>query len=73
MKSLAVAIVLLVGMNASGQAQSQKTTRQKAPQAVMDAFKKQYPNATIKSVSSEKVGERLSTKSKVWMEVRGAI
>ena len=56
MKSLAVAIVLLVGMNASGQAQSQKTARQKAPQAVMDAFKRQYPNATIKSVSSEKEG-----------------
>src|SRR5215475_3008692 len=52
MKSLIVAIALLGVTNASGQADK----KVKAPQAVMDAFKKQYPNATIKSVSSEKEG-----------------
>src|SRR5215510_2447623 len=50
MKGLVVAIALLVVTNASGKADK----KGKAPQAVMDAFKKQYPNATIKSVSSEK-------------------
>src|SRR5215510_1144248 len=52
MKGLVVAIALLVATNASGQSDK----KGKAPQAVIDAFKKQYPNATIKSVSSEKEG-----------------
>jgi nucleoid-associated protein YgaU len=52
MKGLVVVMVLLVATNVSGQAEN----KGKAPQAVMDAFKKQYPNATIKGVSSEKEG-----------------
>ncbi len=35
-----------------------KTAPPKAPQAVIAAFEKQYPKATIKSVSSEKEGGR---------------
>ena len=52
-------IVLVLAMTLSGFAQTptpKKAPPQKAPQAVMDAFKKMYPNATIKSVSSEKEG-----------------
>ncbi len=60
MKSL-VAIILTMVLTAHGQAPVPKkapAAKPKAPQAVLDAFRKQYPNATIKSVSGEKEGGR---------------
>ena len=68
MKSL-IAITIATALTVYGQAPAQKKApekkgvavesadrKDKAPQAVLDAFKKQYPNATIKTVSSEKQG-----------------
>src|SRR5215475_9635896 len=54
-------LVFMIAMNMTAYAQApapKKAAPPKAPQAVMDAFKKQYPNATIKNVSSEKEGGR---------------
>lgn len=56
-------LAFLITMAVTGFAQAPATPKTpakapKAPQAVLDAFKKQYPNATIKTVSSEKEGGR---------------
>src|SRR3954465_14864495 len=54
-------LVFMIAMNLTVFAQApapKKAAPPKAPQAVLDAFRKQYPNATIKSVSSEKEGGR---------------
>src|SRR5215471_18341023 len=56
-------LVVLMALNWSAFAQTSSpgkaAPKAKAPPAVLEAFKKQYPNATIKSVSSEKEGGRI--------------
>src|SRR5437762_9542589 len=49
--------MMLINLSAFAQAPAQKKVG--APPAVLDAFKKQYPNATIKTVSSETEGGRI--------------
>ena len=52
-------VVLVLAMALAGYAQEKGEKKTKAPQAVMDAFKKAYPNAQIKNVSSEKEGGKI--------------
>ena len=53
-----VIFMLAITLSASAQTKAPKPASPKAPQAVLEAFKKQYPNATLKTVSSEKEGGR---------------
>ena len=56
MKKVLTLMMMMVVTSYAQTPPARKPAAPKAPQAVLDAFKKQYPNATIKTVSSEKEG-----------------